>query len=119
MSIRTNITLLSLCLIVSGCANSSGVLELAPDTYNITVEAAPARGGAVGAKKIALQEANTHCTSQGKRLVVQNFQTSQNHVGFGSYTGIADITFMCVSSDVTQPVKYEPIPDQVIKIENK
>lgn len=113
MSIRTNITLLSLCLIVSGCANSSGVLELAPDTYNITVEVGQIFGVA-GAKKKALGDAKAHCTSQGKTIVVQNIQANIN-----SYAAVADITFMCVAPNEAQPAKYEPIPDQVIKIENK
>ena len=36
------------------CAQSSGVLKLGPDTYSVSVHAAPARGGEVGARKLAI-----------------------------------------------------------------
>jgi hypothetical protein len=36
---------------LTGCVNSSGVLPMGPDTYSISVHAAPVRGQA-GAKKL-------------------------------------------------------------------
>jgi hypothetical protein len=36
-------------VMLCGCAQSSGVLKLGPDTYTVQVHAAPARGGESGA----------------------------------------------------------------------
>ena len=38
--------------LMSACAQSSGVMKLGPDTYTVSVHAAPARGGESGAKHI-------------------------------------------------------------------
>lgn len=39
-------------LALVGCAQSSGVLKMGPDTYSISVHAAPARGGETGARAL-------------------------------------------------------------------
>jgi hypothetical protein len=77
-----------------GCAQSSGVLKLGPDTYTVSAAAAPARGGSSEARKIALTEANQHCTVMAKEILVTNVVTATTNVhGAGS----AEVTFRCLA----------------------
>jgi uncharacterized lipoprotein YajG len=49
---------LSASILLTACAQSSGVLKMGPDTYSVSAAAAPARGGYSEARKLALTEAN-------------------------------------------------------------
>lgn len=81
-------------VLLSGCVNSSGVLPVGPDTYSISVHAAPVRGLA-GARKAALTEANQYCQSQGKSILVKNMDNST----FSSLPGDdVSIIFQCLSA---------------------
>ena len=81
-------------LLLSGCALSSGVLPMGPDTYSVSVNAAPARGGTVGARQVALTEAGKHCAGMGKEILVTNTSARQtNALGQGTF----DLTFQCLS----------------------
>ena len=72
---------------LSGCkAPSSDVLKLGPDTYRISTNAPPVRGGSVEAKRIALSQATEICANSGKEAFVTNFKTSQNN---------AEVYFRC------------------------
>ncbi len=82
------------CLLLAGCAQSSGVLKMGPDTYTISAAAAPARGGSSEARKIALAEANQHCTQMGKEILVTNIGTATTNL-YGA--GSAEVTFRCVA----------------------
>ena len=62
--------LVTIALMLAGCAQSSGILKMGPDTYSVSVHAAPARGGVSGAKKLAFEEGNEHCSSLGKEFLV-------------------------------------------------
>ena len=42
--------------LLSGCAESTGILPMGPDTYTLSEHYAPIRGGAVTAGKVALTE---------------------------------------------------------------
>lgn len=99
--------LMGLCISINtGCVRSSGVMELARDTYNITTIAP--LGDILSAKKEALSQANNHCRSMGKALVVQNYSMP----GYGYYL---DLTFTCVSPEQQPIVQYEKPADIVIK----
>ena len=78
------------------------------------MHAAPARGGTIGAKKLALQEANAHCKTLDKFILVTNINTyPSSHLPGGT----ADITFRCLAQgdrDLKRP-NYEKPAD--IKIE--
>lgn len=79
---------------LTGCISSSGVLPMGPDTYSISVHAAPVRGQA-GAKKAALTEANQYCMQQGKTMLVK----SMDHSTFSSLPGDdLNIIFQCLSN---------------------
>jgi hypothetical protein len=100
--------------VLAGCAQSSGVLQMGPDTYTVSVHAAPARGGESGARAIALKDANDRCARDGKEILVTN-------IGSGRSThlpgGTVDITFRCLSKgdpDLQRPM-YRNVPSAVIE----
>ncbi len=100
--------------VLGGCAQSSGVLKLGPDTYSVSVHAAPARGGESGAKRIALTEANQACMQQGRELLVKNISSGPSSHFPG---GTVDITFQCLgqSDPSLHRPEYSQEPDIVIQ----
>jgi len=97
-------------IVVSGCAQSTGILKMGPDTYSVITHQDPQFGGISVAKKRAINEANQYCTSLGKEILVSNTSLS------GS-TGTVDVTFLCLSKgdpDLRRPV-YQTAPDVVIE----
>lgn len=90
----TAIALASLLLIVvgTGCAWRSKALNLGDGTYQVTANAAPARGGEAGARRMALVDANRHCESEGKTLDVVDVEV-HSVPPFGN--GVATVTFRC------------------------
>ena len=63
------------CLLVGGCATSSEIMKVGPDTYLATAVAAPSRGGIDGAHDKAAEAANEKCQSLGKSRTVTNINT--------------------------------------------
>jgi len=116
VSIRTFVvtTLLAALLAIGGCAMSSGVQKLGPDTYSVSASAAPVRGGYSEARRIALEDANKYCSHIGREIVVTNVDTATTNVhGAGS----ADITFRCLlpgDPQLRRP-EYRRAPDTVIE----
>lgn len=101
-------------LLFTACAQSSGVLKMGPDTYSVSVHAAPARGGEAGAKKIALMEANQYCLNLNQEIMVTNTSSGASSHFPG---GTVDITFLCLASNdpaLKRPV-LESVPDIVIE----
>jgi hypothetical protein len=99
---------------VTGCAMSSGVLKMGPDTYTLSVAAAPARGGVVGAKQLALTQASDYCTAAGREIVVTNI-SGQSTTRMGA--GNVDVTFQCLLAgdrDLRRP-EYQPPPTTIIQ----
>jgi hypothetical protein len=76
---RTAVTCFAYVLF-AGCAHSSGVLKMDPDTYTVSAAAAPARGGSSEARKIALSAANEHCAQMGKEIQVTNVNTATTNI---------------------------------------
>lgn len=99
---------------MTGCAQSSGVSQLGPDTYTVSVHAAPARGGAPGARRLALAEAAQQCRTIGRELLVDNLSSGASSHFPG---GTVDVTFKCLppgDRDLHRPT-YERQPDTVIQ----
>ena len=91
---------------------------MGPDTYTVSAAAAPARGGSSEARKIALTEANEHCTQMGKEILVTNVGTATTNIhGAGS----AEVTFRCLTKgdpELQRP-EYRRPPDAVIEDRRK
>lgn len=101
-------------LFLTACAQSSGALKMGPDTYSLSVHAAPARGGESGARNLALTEANAKCESEGKEIVVTNISSGRStHLPGGT----VEVTFRCLAKgdpDLQRPV-YRTAPTTVIE----
>lgn len=100
--------------LLSACAQSSGVLKMGPDTYSVSVHAAPVRGGESGARNLALSEANARCAGEGKEIIVTNISSGRStHLPGGT----VDVTFQCLSKgdpDLQRP-SYRSAPSAVIE----
>lgn len=77
--------------LLAGCANSSGVFQTGPDTYQVSTRATWELGGRAGAKRMALEEATRHCRTQGKTLHVANTSDAYGHFEGGT----VDLVFAC------------------------
>jgi len=76
---------------LSGCAWTTDALKLSDNTYQVSSNASPARGGKTGAREMALREANDKCDSLGQKISVTDIQT-----GWAFPTnGTATVTFTC------------------------
>jgi hypothetical protein len=99
---------------LAACAQSSGVLRMGPDTYSISVHAAPARGGEAGARNLALTEANTKCRSAGKEIMVTNISSGRStHLPGGT----VEVTFRCLAKgdpDLQRPI-FRAAPAVIIE----
>lgn len=76
---------LLICLLLTGCATTSGVMEGEGGTYLISARAAPARGGTAGANQVAYEEAQKFCAGKGGRAIVIN--ASERDVAQGGFVG--------------------------------
>jgi hypothetical protein len=92
--------LTSLSIFLSACAGTgtAGISKIGPDTYTISTYANPMNGGGGGAKKRALDEANSQCQSEQKEILVTNISIQRDE-NRGVVTGRdeADITFRCLA----------------------
>lgn len=79
--------------LLSGCAMSSGVLEMSPGLYSVSQSVGVIRGGVAGATKMAFKQAQSTCSSQGKKVDVV-----QQGTNFQPVSGLetATLTFRCV-----------------------
>lgn len=110
--------LIILLLGLAGCASSSGVIEMGPDSYMISREAGSGFSGVMGVKTEALKEAGAHCAAVGKNLRVT--KTEETTPGFGVYPR-SDVYFMCLEkgdADLTRPGSPNA-PDQIYEIRHK
>ena len=101
---------LAAALMVSACGlktYSSGVLPMGPDTFSVSADDL----NASTAKQAALSQAQTHCASLGKEILVTNTKVSRET------RNIYDVTFRCLSKgdpELTRPT-YSKEPDVVIE----
>lgn len=78
-------------LAFSGCAWQSEALKVGDDTYQVSANASPARGGITGAREMALRNANAKCDSLGKKITVVDIKSEWAFPA----NGVATITFAC------------------------
>lgn len=108
------LTVVAACAVLAGCAQSSGIMKMGPDTYSVSVHAAPALGGASGARQRALGEANERCAQEGKEILVTNITSGRStHLPGGTF----EATFRCLAKgdpDLVRP-EYRSAPTAVIE----
>lgn len=80
-----------ICILLSACAWQSEALKLGEDTYQVSANASPARGGITGAREMALTNANKKCDSLGKKITVTDIKSERAFPA----NGVATVTFTC------------------------
>lgn len=101
-------------LVVTACSTTTGVQQLAPNTYTLSVGAVltgSISGNDVKSKREALEQAAAYCRNLGKVVAVQNI--SNNSTVYGS---TMDLVFHCeAESTDTPPTTYQKDPGGVAK----
>ena len=82
-------------LSVAGCAASTGIVPIGPDTYALSEMRAPVRGGGPEAYRVVLAEATAFCQRQGRVFTLLDLRPDGNP--FSAYFPVAfDATFQCL-----------------------
>lgn len=114
-----NFSHISLVLLLTACASNTGVLQLAPNTYTLSVGVAgtgSVSGNDTKARRDSLVEANQYCNSKGKQIIVENTKLNSTYAGSTS-----ELIFKCLSDAEANEVKntkYRKEPDIVIENRN-
>ncbi len=110
-NVKTRVLVICGILSISGCATTSGVMEMADGSYVISAKADVFRGGTAGANSVAYEEAQNFCATAKGRAVIVNQQERDVYQGGGSAAvnqyggfasnsisagGSASIRFRCV-----------------------
>ena len=76
----------------AACSSTSGVHRIGEDSFTVTVEASPAKGGRVAAQRLAYEEAAQHC-SPGK---VERLSEVEPERVWGQTASQLKLDFKCV-----------------------
>jgi hypothetical protein len=87
------ISLSIVAIVLTGCANSSGVQKQGADSYTITTSASPGRGGIPAAKRMAYDEASAECAKQGMQIQVHSEESAPTSFTEGS--SAVTLNFRC------------------------
>ena len=82
--------------LLGACEQSTGVLPMGPDTFSIATS--NELGGVIAAKRAAVSEASTFCTSRGQQMVAIQSQSSVKEDWAGDSIGHHDFTFRCLNA---------------------
>ncbi len=85
----------AIALALAGCATTTGIVAVGPDTYMVSEMRAPALGGGPEAQRAVLAEANAFCASQG-RVFAPVFMRPDGDPYTPYYPTAYDATFRCV-----------------------
>ena len=101
-NIQKSLILITSLFSVSACAQSSGVMQLAPNTFSIVT--ADELGGAIAAKRSGLQEATSFCSTRGLQMVTMQSKTDVRRDFVGDPVAHHDLTFRCVQPGTAAPL---------------
>jgi hypothetical protein len=105
-------------LVVTACSTTTGVQQLAPNTYTVSVGAVATgsiSGNDVKAKREALKEAAAFCSKMGKVVNVQNLSHDSS-----VYGSTQDLVFHCEAESADAPPSiYHKEPAVVIENQPK
>ena len=76
---------------LAACAWQSEALKMGEDTYQVSANASPARGGVTGAREMALTNANKKCDDLKRQITVVDVKTEYAFPA----NGVATVTFTC------------------------
>jgi hypothetical protein len=109
---------LTIIISLSGCASSTKVMPMGPDTYTVTAQS---EFGPVYAQEEALKKANAYAVEQGKHMIPVSVNKQADFDSFGDRIHSYELTFRIVSSTDPeyQRTNLVSTPDVIIKHENK
>jgi hypothetical protein len=108
---------LSIILLVSGCASNSGVMPIGKDSFMVSRQAASGFSGMGTLKAEAFQEGNEYCESKGKIFQVISTQDASPPYIFGNFPK-SEVQFRCLDKgdpEIGRPM-LKPTPN--VRIEN-
>jgi hypothetical protein len=76
---------------LTACAWQSEAMKMGEDTYQVSANASPARGGVTGAREMALANANRKCDELKRQIAVIDVKTEFAYPA----NGVATVTFTC------------------------
>ncbi len=88
---KGNLIIFFIFITLSGCAWKSEALKIGKNTYQVSANASPVRGGITGAQEMALETANEKCNSIKKQIEVIDIKTQYAFPA----NGVATIKFKC------------------------
>ena len=91
-AMRRVILMVFVVLVNTGCAWQTAAMKVGQDTYQTSANASPMRGGASGAREMALSNANQKCESMGKQIEVVE---TKSEYAFPA-NGLVTVTFKCM-----------------------
>ncbi len=97
-AVRRHTLCLASVVLLSGCALSSGIRPVGPDTYAVSEMRAPVRGGGPEAQRVVLAEANAFCQQQNRVFVPLMMTLAGNPYGLYGPSAF-DATFQCLTAD--------------------
>ena len=102
-------------LALAGCANSSGVLKVGPNSYTISTSASPGKGGVPAAKRLAYEDATAACVQQDLELLTLSEKSKSPTWTEGMAT--MELNFRCLKKDDPefQRQRLQSSPDEVIE----
>lgn len=80
---------------VAGCAASSGILPVGPNTYTVTERFSVIRGGSLVAEQTALSEANDFCAQRGQQFVAIDMMMLASISNASNTNTGYSVTFRC------------------------
>ncbi len=89
---------LAIALAATGCATTTGIVAVGPDTYAVSEMRAPALGGGPEAERAVLAEATAFCASQG-RVFAPVLMHPDGDPYTPYYPTAYDATFRCEPAD--------------------
>ena len=79
---------------LTGCAFSTGVVPVGPDTYTVSELRAPVLGGGAEAERVVLAKAGRFCERQGRKVFLLDVRPDGNPNTIYWPTAF-DATFQC------------------------
>lgn len=101
----------------AGCAVSSGVAKVGPNTFTITTSASPGRGGVPAAKRAAYEEAGAECSHRNALEIFVLNETSSPPT-WTEGMAIVTLNFRCLNANDTefQRQPLQKVSDTVIEL---
>lgn len=114
MNAKLQLTFISI-VALTGCANSSGVVKIGPDTFTISTSASPGKGGVPAAKRIAYEEAGAECSRRGLEVLTLSERSSSPTWTEGMAK--TELNFRCLRADDPEfkRQRLEASPDLIIE----